>query len=179
MPLKITTAKVADLIPYAANAKEHPEWQVKQIAASIREYGMNDPIAIWHDPEGRPVIVEGHGRLLALEMLGVKTCPIITLDHLSDGQRRAYTLVHNQLTMNTRFDADMLEAELMDLAPDIDLSKYGLHVTMPDEITNDDEAGTDDYIPVYDCVVKCNSEENQLQTIEKLMNLGYEVKPIQ
>lgn len=131
--------KTADLIPYAGNAKEHPEWQVQQIAASIREYGMNDPIAIWHDKahNNAPVIVEGHGRLLALQKLGIETVPTISLDHLTDAQRKAYTLVHNKLTMNTGFDTDMLEAELESLGPDIDLSDYGLHVTMPDDFNPD------------------------------------------
>lgn len=41
--LQIQTMKTNDLIPYARNAKQHPEEQVAQIAASIREFGMNDP----------------------------------------------------------------------------------------------------------------------------------------
>jgi ParB-like chromosome segregation protein Spo0J len=49
--------KTSDLIPYARNAKQHPEEQVAQIAASIREFGMNNPVAVWHDKDGTPVIV--------------------------------------------------------------------------------------------------------------------------
>lgn len=51
--------KTSDLIPYVRNAKQHPEEQVAQIAASIREFGMNDPVAVWHDKDGTPVIVGG------------------------------------------------------------------------------------------------------------------------
>lgn len=43
--LQVQTMKTGDLIPYARNAKQHPEEQVAQIAASIREFGMNDPVA--------------------------------------------------------------------------------------------------------------------------------------
>jgi ParB-like chromosome segregation protein Spo0J len=44
--LQVQTMKTSDLIPYVRNAKQHPEEQVAQIAASIREFGMNDPVAV-------------------------------------------------------------------------------------------------------------------------------------
>lgn len=106
--LQVQTMKTSDLIPYVRNAKQHPEEQVAQIAAGIREFGMNDPVAVWHDKDGTPVIVEGHGRVLALQKLNIEECPVICLDDLTDSQRRAYTLIHNQLTMNTEWDADIL-----------------------------------------------------------------------
>lgn len=52
MSLQIIEMKVADLVPYAMNAKQHPAEQVAQIAASIEEFGMNDPVAVWHDADG-------------------------------------------------------------------------------------------------------------------------------
>lgn len=52
--LKIETVRTSDLVPYAGNAKEHPAEQVEQIAASIREFGNCDPIAVWTNEEGRP-----------------------------------------------------------------------------------------------------------------------------
>lgn len=47
--LEITTVSVADLIPYAVNAKQHPHGQVDQIAASIEQFGNCDPIGVWHN----------------------------------------------------------------------------------------------------------------------------------
>jgi len=122
--LKIETMPTADLVPYENNAKIHTPEQVEQIAASIREFGNCDPIAIWHDPDGRPVIVEGHGRLLALQSLGIETAPVIRLDHLTDEQRRAYAHVHNQTTLSSGFDPETLAAEIADL-PAFDWSAYG------------------------------------------------------
>lgn len=109
MTLKIEYLDKNDLKPYANNAKIHTAEQIEQIKKSIREFGFNDPVAVWHDNE----IVEGHGRLLAaMEMDEVQTIPVIRLDGLTDEQRRAYMLVHNKLTMNTGFDLDMLSLEL-------------------------------------------------------------------
>lgn len=129
MSLKIEYLNKEDLKPYANNAKLHPAEQVEQIKNSIREFGFNDPIAIWHDNE----IIEGHGRLLAaMEMDDVKEVPVIRLDDLTDEQRRAYMLAHNKLTMNTDFDIDLLGVELDDII-DIDMSEYGFEIEMDNE----------------------------------------------
>ena len=122
--LTVTMMPTSDLVPYAGNAKEHPDWQVGQIAASIEQFGFNDPVGIWHNPDGDPVIVEGHGRVLAAKMLGIESLPTVTLDHLDDEGRRAYTLAHNKLTTNTGYDQDMLDAEL-DAIENIDMSEFG------------------------------------------------------
>ena len=121
MKLKIEYMPKEDLKPYANNAKRHPAEQVEQIKSSIREFGFNDPIAVWKDNE----VIEGHGRLLAaMEMDEIETVPVIRLDDLTDEQRRAYMLVHNKLTMNTDFDTDILNMELDDII-DIDMSEFG------------------------------------------------------
>ena len=111
--LRIKQISTSELVPYAGNAKLHPEKQVAEIAESIEQFGFNDPVGIWHDPEtGETVIVEGHGRLLAAERLGIDKVPTISLDHLDDEARRAYVLVHNQTTMSSGFDIDLLQREL-------------------------------------------------------------------
>lgn len=74
---------------------------------------------IWKDE-----IVEGHGRLIACKELGYTEVPIIRLDHLSDEERKAYTLAHNKLTMNSDFDIDILNDELDDIL-NIDMSDFG------------------------------------------------------
>ena len=67
---------------------------------------MNDPIGIWGD---NCLIVEGHGRLLALKQMGETEVPTIRLDHMTDEQRRAYTLAHNKTTMSSGFDLELLQ----------------------------------------------------------------------
>lgn len=108
------------LKPYANNAKIHTPEQIEQIKKSITDFGMNDPIAVWGSDN---IIVEGHGRLMACKELGLKTVPVIRLDGLTDDQRKAYTLVHNQTTMNTGFDIDILNDELENI--ELDMSDFG------------------------------------------------------
>lgn len=121
--LTVREVPVDELVPYAGNAKKHSDYQVGTIAASIEEFGNCDPIAVWHNVGGEMEIVEGHGRVLALKKLGIKIAPVIFLDHLTDEQRRAYTHVHNQTTLNSGFDPAMIEIEIQELP--FDFQKFG------------------------------------------------------
>jgi DNA modification methylase len=110
------------LRPYERNARTHSAEQVAQIAASIVEFGFTNPVLV----DSHDGIIAGHGRLMAAQELGLKTVPVVVLDHLSERQRKAYILADNQLALNAGWDTDLLRAELQDLAEqDFDLSLIG------------------------------------------------------
>lgn len=125
--MKIELINIDEIIPYENNAKIHTEEQIEQIKKSILEFGNNDPIAI----DKNNVIIEGHGRLLALKELGYKKVEVIKLGHLTDEQRRAYTLIHNKLTMNTGFDLDILMSELESIDI-IDMEEFDFEIAIDD-----------------------------------------------
>jgi hypothetical protein len=109
---RIETRPVDQLIPYAENARTHSKKQIRQIAASIREFGFVNPILI--GPDGK--IVAGHARLLAALQLGMQEVPVIVLEHLSETQRRALVITDNKLALNAGWDEELLRAELAALA---------------------------------------------------------------
>lgn len=119
MELKIEYVDIDSIEPYERNARAHGENDVKAIVESIKEFGFNDPIGVWHNS-----IVEGHGRLLAAKQIGLSQVPIIRLDDLSDEQRRAYMLAHNKTAELSDWDYDVLASELKEIA-DIDMSEFG------------------------------------------------------
>ena len=129
--LEVTEQPTDWLVPYARNAKRHTHEQIDQICASIQEFGFNDPVAVWRNGDGAPEIVEGHGRVLAAKRLGMGQVPVIELNHLSDEQRRAYTHVHNQLTMSTGWEPDTLQLDLQELP--FDFQELGFDGGAPEE----------------------------------------------
>lgn len=132
--MKIEKININEIIEYSGNAKEHPEWQIEQIKNSIQEFGFNDPIAI--DEKG--IIIEGHGRCLALKELGYEEIEVIRLNHLSEEQKAAYAIAHNKLT-NTEFDIEKLQYELNNLeVNDFDLSVLGFEQSELDEILQEE-----------------------------------------
>ena len=118
--LTIEVLKIKDLKPYAKNAKKHPKKQIEKIANSIEAFGMNDPIGIWGKDN---LIVEGHGRVEALKQLGYDEVPCIRLDHLTDEERRAYTLAHNKVA-ESDWDFDLLNEEIDDILS-FDMEDFG------------------------------------------------------
>lgn len=106
--LVIEKINISDIKPYKNNTKLHPPEQIEQIKRSILAFGFNDPIAI--DKEN--IIVEGHGRYIACVELGHEEIEVIRLGHLTEAQRKAYSIAHNKITMNSEFDFEKLKIEL-------------------------------------------------------------------
>lgn len=119
------TVSVADLIPYARNARTHSDAQVAKIAASIREFGFLNPIIV----DGASGIIAGHGRVMAAQKLGLAVVPVIEAAHLTEAQKRAYVLADNRLALDAGWDLEMLRVELTDLkGMDFDLSLTGFEI---------------------------------------------------
>ena len=132
--MQIEKVKVSEIIPYEDNAKLHPERQVEQIKASINEFGFNDPIAI----DENNVVIEGNGRLMAIKELGYEEVDCIRIEGLTEDQKRAYILVHNQLTMNTGFDIEILNKEL-ERIKGIDMRQFDFELNI--DFDNDIDTG--------------------------------------
>ena len=118
--LKINYRETGELIPYVNNSRTHSEQQVQQVASSIKEFGFTNPILI-DEQDG---IIAGHGRLLAAQKLKLDEVPTITLEGLTEAQRKAYVIADNQLALNADWDIDALKVEvdrLTELDFDIDL----------------------------------------------------------
>jgi DNA modification methylase len=95
---------------------------VAQIIASMRKYGMVNPVLI--DRSGN--VIAGHGRILAARQMGLTHLPVIVLDHLSEAEVRAFRIADNKIAENAGWDDQMLGAELAALLEEkIDLAVLG------------------------------------------------------
>jgi len=146
--LSIDYKSTGELVPYVNNSRTHSEQQVQQVAASIKEFGFTNPILIDHDGG----IIAGHGRLQAAQLLKLDEVPTITLEGLTEAQRKAYVIADNQLAVNAGWDLDSLKLEvdrLTELDFDIDLLGFdddmlaGLMEEEPAEGLTDEDAVPD------------------------------------
>jgi hypothetical protein len=145
--LAVVEIAIADVIPYAQNARLHSAAQVAQIAASIAEFGFNVPVLL----DAKHSLVAGHGRILAAQQLGYTEVPAIFLGHLTPTQAKAYRLADNQIALNSTWDPSVLSEELQALnAEDFDVGLLGFD----DESLvgmlgagSDDEESDEDAIP--------------------------------
>ncbi|MCZ6772727.1 MAG: site-specific DNA-methyltransferase [Proteobacteria bacterium] len=98
---------VAELKPYARNARTHNPKQIQQIAASIREFGFTVPVLI----DAESTIIAGHARVEAAKRLGMECVPVIQIDHLTQAQKRAYIIADNRLAELAGWDEELLAVE--------------------------------------------------------------------
>jgi ParB-like chromosome segregation protein Spo0J len=177
---EIQHRQVADLVPYAYNARTHSPAQVAQIAASIGEFGFTNPVLIAPDS----TLIAGHGRVLAARQLGLATVPCIVLDGLTDAQLRAYVLADNKLALNAGWDDALLAQELQALeAEGFDLALTGFAQADLDSLLGKgagDTGGADDggidYQERFAVVVECADEADQAEIYERLTGLGLSCK---
>ena len=138
--LEIQYIATDNLIPYINNSRTHSEAQIKQIAASIREFGFTNPILI--DEAGS--VIAGHGRLVAAELLNLDEVPTITLEGLTEAQRKAYVIADNKLALNSGWDDELLKVEIETLKNlEFDLDILGWSV-LPDFLGEIDYSILDD-----------------------------------
>jgi len=120
--MNIEKINIEQLLPYAKNSRTHDDAQVAQLAASIKEFGFNNPVLV----DGEGTIIAGHGRVMAARKLGLNEVPAIKLGHLTENQKKAYIIADNRLALNAGWDTEMLTLEIKDLqSEDFDLSLMG------------------------------------------------------
>ena len=171
--MQIEQVQTGKLIPYANNARTHTEAQVAQIAASIREFGFNNPILI----DEQSTIIAGHGRVLAAQALELKEVPCIRLTHLTPSQRKAYVIADNKIALNSGWDEELLKLELEGMT-DIEQIATGfspeelnlLFHGWQSDIDRMDNIDAKDTTAKEKIVITCNGDEKELLR-EKITNL--------
>lgn len=120
--IAIELRPVADLAPYARNARKHSEAAIARLVSIIEDMGWTSPILV--DEDG---IVAGHKRRLAAlaiygkggsiripsgQQLPDGMVPTLDVTGWSEAQRRAYIIADNQTTLESEWDGETLRLEL-------------------------------------------------------------------
>ena len=152
--LQIMSAPLRTLKPSQSNARTHLKRQIKQIAGSIIAFGWTYPILIDEDKN----IIAGNGRYLAACELGLTEVPVMTLNGLTQAQKRSLAIADNKIAANAGWDRSVLAAELGELATllpeiDLDISITGFEPAEIDALAidfTDPEREPLDEVPIVD-----------------------------
>lgn len=166
--MKVANRNLAELTPYAGNAKKHDSTQIANVAESIKQFGFVQPIVI--DRNG--VIVIGHCRALAAKKLGMKEVPCVCVDDLTPEQVNALRIVDNK-SNESPWNFDLLADELAE----IDLSGFDFDFGLEDEGEDysPDEFGDDFTLPDGDkpeiCQMTFTLHQRQKELIEYAISI--------
>lgn len=127
--MNIQNLSLTDIRPYARNPRKNDE-AVKNVAASIREFGFLVPLVIDANHE----IVTGHTRYKAAKSLGMKTVPCVIADDLTEDQIRAFRLADNKVSEAAQWDMDLLPLELADIV--MPMADFGFEVISDEDFSD-------------------------------------------
>ena len=149
--MKITYKDPGQLRPRARNPRTHTAKQIKQLVASIKEFGFISPILI----DAADGIIAGHGRAKAAKLIGMSDVPTVRVDHLTPAQIRAYVIADNRLAENAGWDRELLTLELQELSVELnfDVTVTGFETAEIDLLISelsDDTPDDADEIPEID-----------------------------
>ncbi|NIR08890.1 MAG: ParB N-terminal domain-containing protein, partial [Candidatus Aminicenantes bacterium] len=116
---------VGDLQPNPRNPNRHPAKQIELLAKIIKAQGWRAPITV-SNLSG--LIVRGHGRYLAAQLLKVKKVPVDYQDYDNDAQEWADLVADNKIAEFAHLDADVtaqLIREIEATEADIDMDITG------------------------------------------------------
>jgi DNA modification methylase len=163
--LKITYKDPRHLTPRAKNPRTHSAKQIRQIAASIGQYGFVNPVLI----DGSDGIIAGHGRVAAAKLLKMADVPTVRVDHLTQAQLRAYVIADNKIAENAGWDRNLLAVELQELSAELDfnITVTGFEIGEIDILVGELNAGADedDVVPEVDRSIPAVSRPGDLWQI--------------
>lgn len=107
--------------PYENNPRKNDD-AVEYVANSIKEFGFQQPLVV----DSKGVLIVGHTRLKAAQMLGLDSVPVVVADNLTDEQVKAYRLADNKTGELAGWDWPMLNEELEDIDwLDLNMEQFG------------------------------------------------------
>ena len=174
--MRIESIKTSELIPYENNPRNNDE-AVEFVANSIKDFGFKVPIII----DKNNVVVAGHTRLKAAELLGLEEVPCIRATDLTDAQIKAFRIADNKTSEKAGWDLDKLKIELEDI--EFDMKDFGfgdfeLSMLVEDmdpepydnELVKEYSEKSDDYLEKKRVIITYKTEEEEA-FLKKLLNV--------
>lgn len=108
--LKIVEKRIEEVIPYENNPRINED-AIEPVAESIKQFGFKVPIIV----DGEGVIIAGHTRYAAAQLLGMDRIPCVVANDLTPQQIKAFRLADNKTAELAEWDFELLAQEIADL----------------------------------------------------------------
>lgn len=128
--MNVQNIKTKDLVPYVRNQKKHDKKQIDNVAESIKQFGMVQPIVVDKDNN----VIIGHCRLLACQKLAIEEVPVVKLEELTAEQANKLRLLDNKLN-ESDWDFDILTEDI----PELDWEGFDIDWELPKELQPEEE----------------------------------------
>lgn len=184
--------------PNPRNPNKHPENQLDMLAKVIRSHGWRNPIVV---SRLSGLVVKGHGRLAAAQILGCEQVPVDFQDYESEAAEWADMVADNRIAELSEID----EAALLELIPEIEgqidlgysfqeletmaQAQQALRAAPAQDEENTNRTPTEkpdtlgDTVGItaqsqFAVIVICKDETEQGETFSTLTEMGYSCKKI-
>ena len=115
----------SEYVPYQDNPRVHPRKQIQKLVRAIDEFGFLIPILI----DDQNTVLAGHARIEAAKQLRLLSVPCIRANHLTETQKRTFTILDNRLATEAAWDFQLLAKEVEFLQSEgIDLTTTGFEI---------------------------------------------------
>ena len=137
--MEILMININEIIPYEHNPRKNDD-AVEAVANSIKNFGFKSPIVV----DKNMVIVNGHTRLKASQLLGLTMVPVIIASDLTEEQCRALRLADNKTAEIAKWDKKLLQQELESIdweGLQMEMTDFGfdnIFDSQPQEVIHDD-----------------------------------------
>ena len=150
---------IEDLKPNPRNPNTHPKEQIELLAEIIKRTGWRSPITV---STNSGLIVKGHGRLMAAELLGCKTVPVDFQDYENESLELADLMADNRIAELSEID----NKKLLNLFEEFDSGEVDFSLSGYDEKFYKELAHSFDEF----------GKENMKKKILKCPNCGHEIE---
>lgn len=171
--LRPLATPLADVTFLAGNAVRHPEKQVEQILASLRQFGQVEPLIV-NRRETPPVVIGGNGRLQAMLAEGWTHGAVCFVD-LPKARANALALILNRTADGREWDADALLKLIEDINTGNDerLDEMIAELAKEEGLAPGDAGGNGKELTI---IIKCSNEADQAKLFDELAEQGYSVR---
>jgi hypothetical protein len=170
--LELRRVPASELLPHPRNWRLHPRRQQEALRGILAEVGYADALLARELPDGRLQLIDGH---LRAETTPDQTVPVLVLD-VNEAEAAKLLASLDPLAGLAEADAEKLEELLQEFQTESAALAEMLAAVAEaaDEMKPVSKKPSEPAMPeIWQLVVHCDSEEEQHELYDRLINMGY------